>query len=138
MPPAPPAPPLTQQPLEPAAITPEAIAPDVIPPCGLVLRLAPERFARLINLATAPTRKHYRGGYQDRCRRWCSTIDEQDCTIMLTQDDVDWIVRQVTNRNGGGWQWAVAKVFIDTHPRFTGLPAVRRRPKALRRKRKAN
>jgi hypothetical protein len=135
------APPLpASQPLqEPDATQSDALTPNALTPDGgLVLRLAPERFARLINLATAPTRKHYRGGYQDRCRHWCSTIDEQDCTIMLTPDDVAWIVRQITNRNGGGWQWAVAKVFIDSHPCFTGLPAVRRRPKALRRKRKAD
>jgi hypothetical protein len=103
----------------------------------LVLALPPERFERLLNLATAPTSRYRSGSYQAHARRWCDAIDGAALTITLTAADIVWIRRQISGRKGGGWQERIARIFVNTARCFSNLP-VKPRHKRSQQKRRAD
>lgn len=91
---------------------------------------------RLLELATRATKKHERGGWQDRLRRWCGNMDEATQTVALTHasdsprqlDDMTFVARAIEQRNIGGWQKHAFDIFAGCHPRFTGL-TIKPRPR---------
>jgi hypothetical protein len=99
----------------------------------LTLTLSTERYDHLIALLTAPTRRR-RTGFQTRFRRWMLTIDESTRSVTLSGGDVRWVQRMIVARKAGGWQAAIARIFSDLHPVFTGLPT-RPRPRRSQQRR---
>jgi hypothetical protein len=100
----------------------------------MLVALPQDRFERLLRLVNKPNGKHSSGGYQSRNRRWRSSIDEAARTIAIEADDLDWIRRQLQNRDGGGWQKHVYDIFNGVI--FTDLPVTPRRPFHMRRHRR--
>jgi hypothetical protein len=133
--PAPPLPPkpLGVVPVQTSAPTPVPTATPLLSP--LVLALPPERFERLLNLATAPTGRYRSGSYQAHARRWCNAIDAAALAITLTPADIAWIRRQISGRKGGGWQERIARIFVNTTPHFTNLPVKPRRKRSQQKRR---
>lgn len=94
-----------------------------------LVQLPPRQWARFIELATRPTKKHASGGFQNRLRQWCSQMDEANHTVVLSHqssstralDDMTWIAHAIADRNVGGWQKHVFDIFAGCHPRFTGI-----------------
>jgi hypothetical protein len=131
-----PAPSLPPKPLGVVPVQTSAPTLTAMPPLSpLVLALPPERFERLLNLATAPTGRYRSGSYQARARRWCDAIDAAALTITLTPADIAWIRRQISGRKGGGWQERIARIFTNTHPHFTNLPVKPRRMRSEQKRR---
>jgi hypothetical protein len=129
--PAPSPKPLGVLPVQTPAPTPTA-SPPLSP---LVFALPPERFERLLNLATAPTGRYHSGSYQAYARRWCDAIDAAALTITLTPADIVWIRRQISGRKGGGWQERIARIFVNTNPCFSNLPVKPRRKRSEQKRR---
>jgi hypothetical protein len=109
-----------------------------LPLTHIVLALPRGSFARLLRLITDPDPGHQGGGYQGRKRKWRSRINEALHSIELDADDVDWIRRQIMNRNGGGWQKKTADIFEDQHGLFFGLPIKPKKRSSERKHRKGN
>jgi|SRR5215831_543214 len=94
-----------------------------------LVHLSPRQWARLTELWNRPKKKHETGGYQDRLDDWKAGANPMQRTVLLCHakrnprrdDDMTWVVHQIENKHGGGWQKHIAFVFEDSHPRFTGL-----------------
>ncbi len=85
------------------------------------IKLSAISWDKLLQLVTKPDGKHKSGGYQARKRKWLSSINKFDRTITLDEDDFTWIIRQMKNRDGGGWQRKIYNIFFAQHPRFGQL-----------------
>jgi hypothetical protein len=102
-----------------------------------VIQLPHRNWFRFVELATRATKLHEKGGWQDRLRAWCGQMDEGRHTITLSHqgsgrriDDMTFIARAIEQRNKGGWQKHAFDIFVDTHPRFTGIVV---KPREIRR-----
>jgi hypothetical protein len=100
-----------------------------------IIVLPIRNFQRLLELATRATKKNEKGGWQDRLRAWCGTLNEKDHSVTLSHtngrgrrlDDMTFVARAIEQRNIGGWQKHAFDIFAGTHPFFTGLN-IRPRP----------
>lgn len=100
------------------------------------IKLPEQRWKRLEELATRPTRKHDHGGFQDRLRAWLDQSNSNERTIRLAHqstnatkrrfDDMSWVRNSIIRRNIGGWQKHIYDIFVDTHPQFSNLPIMPR------------
>jgi len=102
----------------------------------IVVRLTASRWDLLMRLVTQPDKKWDTGGYQGRKEKWRSRMNAEAKSIELDADDIDWIRRQIINRDGGGWQRQVAAIFAGQHLLFSGLPRKPRKKPEERRHRK--
>jgi len=95
----------------------------------LVLPLRGGAWTDLLTLITKPDGKHKSGGWQNRKRKWLTRINEAMRSIELDADDIDFVRRQIMNKNGGGFQQKFYDIFAGRHPQFTRLPiAPRKKP----------
>jgi hypothetical protein len=95
----------------------------------LVLKLPDNRWVTLMYLLTTPDGKHESGGYQNRKAKWLDSVNQSNQTIVLDEDDVLWIQRQIANRKGGGWQSKIYNIFTNLHPAFRGIATLPPRSK---------
>jgi hypothetical protein len=108
------------------------------------VRLNPQQWSLLGEWVMRPTdnRKHKTGGgMQQRRKRWLAAMNPSDCSIALSEeapkntratDDVTWIIGTIVNQYAGGFQSLIAKIFTNTHPRFTGLSIKPRKSRTMK------
>jgi hypothetical protein len=111
----------------------------------LRLRLQPRPWTLLEAFISERTGEGSNGGYQSRRRKWRTQLNERFsgldtwerrsvprvtpglCWILLDEDDVGWIQRQIRNAHKGGWEMKVANIFDSSCPEFSGIERVKRR-----------
>jgi hypothetical protein len=109
------------------------VAPASAPP--LVVTLPLDRFELLLSLATRPTHRSD-PCFQTRFQRWADGIDVEARTVALSASDTLWVRKMMVDKNRGGFQHHLWKIFEGTHSRFANLP-IRPAPKRPGRKYKS-